>query len=53
MKDLLEKDTLKELYLHWNFLKSTFAKIILPTLNNNDHLKVLDLSNNSIGANIN
>ena len=53
LKELLENDRLKELYLHWNFLKCTFAKNVLPILNDSSNLRVLDLSNNSLGPYIN
>ena len=47
---LIKNSTLQELYMHWNNLKSLSLYNIFTGLINNDSLKVLDLSWNSMGA---
>lgn len=48
----MDKSVIKELYLHWNLLKSVFTKNLFASLAENEKLVVLDLSNNSSGIGI-
>lgn len=50
LRTVLEGGQLRELYLHWNQLKASFGKTIFQMLSEEDELRVLDLSNNSLGS---
>jgi Ran GTPase-activating protein (RanGAP) involved in mRNA processing and transport len=46
---LLDNTNLKELYLFWNQIKGEGGKMIFDSLLTNTYLKVLDLSQNTLG----
>lgn len=47
---LLNRSHINELYLGWNYFKADSGTIIAQTLLENESLKVIDLSYNSIGV---